>query len=70
MNDQDRITELESRVAFQEETLDQLNDAVSKQELEIERLTRAIKLFNQQLKSLGLDDTAEVSANEPPPPHY
>lgn len=70
MTDQERITELESRVAFQEETLDQLNDAVSKQELEIERLTRMVKIINQQLKSLRLDDSINAPDDEPPPPHY
>lgn len=70
MTDQERITELESRVAFQEETLDQLNDAVSKQELEIERLTRIVKIINQQLKSLRLDDPINAPYDEPPPPHY
>ena len=70
MKDQDRITELESRVAFQEDTLDQLNDAVSKQELEIERLTRMIKIMSQQVKSLRLDDPAGAPDDEPPPPHY
>ncbi|MGB0204564.1 MAG: SlyX family protein [Neptuniibacter sp.] len=70
MTDQERITELESRVAFQEDTLDQLNDAVSKQELEIERLTRMVKIINQQLKSLRLDDPINAPDDEPPPPHY
>ncbi|MGH1461336.1 MAG: SlyX family protein [Neptuniibacter sp.] len=70
MKDQERITELESRVAFQEETLDTLNDAVSKQELEIERLTRMIKVISQQLKSLRLDNPSSAPDDEPPPPHY
>ena len=70
MNDQERITELESRVAFQEDTLDKLNDIVSNQEIEIERLTRMLKLMNQQLKSLSTDLPTGSPDNEPPPPHY
>lgn len=70
MTDQERIAELESRVAFQEETLDKLNDVVSHQELEIEKLTRMVKIINQQMKSLRLDDGHFSPENEPPPPHY
>lgn len=70
MNDQARITELESRVAFQEDTLDKLNNAVAQQELEIERLTRMVKIINQQLKSLRLDTPENMPDDEPPPPHY
>ncbi len=70
MNDQERIIELESRVAFQEETLDELNTIVSRQELELERLTRMVKLINQQLKSLPMEFAASNPGDEPPPPHY
>ena len=70
MNDQARITELESRVAFQEDTLDKLNHVVAQQELEIERLTRMVKIINQQLKSFRLDSLENMPEDEPPPPHY
>ncbi|WP_286237190.1 SlyX family protein [Neptuniibacter halophilus] len=70
MNEQERIAELESRVAFQEDTLDQLNTIVSRQELEIERLTRMVKLINQQLRSLPMEYSASNPGDEPPPPHY
>ena len=70
MNELDRIIELESRVAFQEETLDQLNTVVSQQELEIEKLKRMIKIINQQVKSFSLDNNHSSPDQEPPPPHY
>lgn len=70
MNDQERITELESRVAFQEDTLDTLNDIVSRQELEIEQLKRMIKVMNQRMKSLSNDSPTSSPDDEPPPPHY
>lgn len=70
MTEQERINELETRVAFQEELLDKLNDAVSRQELEIEKLTRIVKVLNQQLKTLRLDDAGTAPEDEPPPPHY
>lgn len=70
MSDQERIIELESRVAFQEDTLDQLNQVVSQQELEIEKLKRMIKIINQQIKNFSLDNSHGHSDQEPPPPHY
>ncbi|NVK42784.1 MAG: SlyX family protein [Oceanospirillaceae bacterium] len=68
MNDADRITDLESRIAFQEDTLDKLNDVVSRQELEIERLTQMIRIINGQLRQLDLGNGSD-QANEAPP-HY
>ncbi|WP_415897678.1 SlyX family protein [Neptuniibacter sp. QD72_48] len=70
MNDQERITELETRVAFQEDTLDKLNNMVASQEIELERLKRMLKIMNQQLKNLTVDGVAGSGDNEPPPPHY
>lgn len=68
MSDAERMEDLESRIAFQEDTLDKLNDVVSRQELEIERLTRMIKIINSQLKQLDLGGGDEVV--DEPPPHY
>ena len=70
MNDNERISELEARVAFQEDTIDKLNEAVSRQEIEIGQLTRMVKIINQQLKSFKLDSADYVPEDEPPPPHY
>ncbi|MDO6512681.1 MULTISPECIES: SlyX family protein [unclassified Neptuniibacter] len=70
MTEQERIDELETRVAFQEDTLDKLNSIVSTQELEILKLTRMMKVFSQQVKSLTLDLPANRPEDEPPPPHY
>ncbi len=69
MNTEDRVTELETRVAFQEDTLDKLNQVITKQELDIERLTRTIKVIHQQLQALS--QTGISSADDStPPPHY
>lgn len=70
MNELDRIIELESRVAFQEETLDQLNQVISQQELEMETLRRMLKHLSQQVKTLVQDNPYSPADQEPPPPHY
>ncbi|MDF2182230.1 SlyX family protein [Neptuniibacter sp. CAU 1671] len=69
MNTEDRVTELETRVAFQEDTLDKLNQVVSQQELDIERLTRMLKLMHQQLQSLSQNGISSAD-DSTPPPHY
>ena len=70
MTEQERIDELETRVAFQEDTLDKLNDIVSAQALEMQKMTRMIKVFSQQVKSLTNDMPTSGPEDEAPPPHY
>ncbi len=63
-----RIIELETRLAFQEDSLQQLNDVVVEQQQSIDRLMTIVKVMNQQLKSIPSD--LHGDGNEPPPPHY
>lgn len=70
MTEQERIDELETRVAFQEDTLDKLNDIVSAQALEMQKMTRMIKVFSQQVKNLTNDMPTSGPEDEAPPPHY
>ncbi|UTW14037.1 SlyX family protein [Marinobacterium rhizophilum] len=69
MSDTQRLDDLESRIAFQEDTLDALNAIVARQDLEIQRLTSIVKTLNGQIKQLA-PASAEDMADEPPPPHY
>jgi len=65
---QQQITDLECKFAFQQETIDTLNSEVTKQWSIIDALTKKIERMTNQL--LTLDDTANDTRNEPPPPHY
>ncbi|MBT3147042.1 SlyX family protein [Neptunomonas phycophila] len=68
-NDQEqRISDLEMRVAFQEDTLDKLSDVIAEQDRIIIDLRRAITLLNDQLKKV--DTRQDLPSDEPPPPHY
>ncbi|MDO6452842.1 SlyX family protein [Neptunomonas phycophila] len=68
-NDQEqRISDLEMRVAFQEDTLDKLSDVIAEQDRIITDLRRAITLLNDQLKKV--DTRQDLPSDEPPPPHY
>lgn len=69
MSETERLVELETRVAFQEHTLSELNDIVSGQTREIAILRRDLERALADLKTLrGL--LYADPATEPPPPHY
>lgn len=69
MNDDARLIEIETRLAFQESALQDLGDLVNRQRLELESLRRALTEATADLLSLREGLSSGV-ANEPPPPHY
>lgn len=66
---QNRLDELETRLAFQDETLQVLNTEVARQQQEIALLTQEIASLKAHLRSLAADFNASRN-QEPPPPHY
>ncbi len=66
---EERLTELETRLAFQESTIDALNDAMTKQQFQIADLEKNMKTLKTQLKTLAQPLVASEH-EEPPPPHY
>lgn len=66
---EDRVTELESRVAFQEQLIDQLNDVVANQDRILLELTAAVKVMSEKINQSQIG-TAEALTEEAPPPHY
>jgi SlyX protein len=65
---QQRFIELETRLAFQEHALQEMSDAVARQQAEIDLLTRALKETQQRLR--GISAPTMERSDEPPPPHY
>ena len=64
-----RLDALEMRIAYQDETIDELNSAVTAQWKQIDALTRLVARLTDQLEETR--NTAGFSAQpEPPPPHY
>jgi SlyX protein len=72
MNDK-RVIEIESRIAYQDDTLLQLNDVICKQQDQIDRLEMLTQqLLNRvrDLSSNSAQGTVEFSAADERPPHY
>lgn len=65
---QDRLTEVETKLAFAEDLLDTLNQTVVRQQGQIDSLQQQLRLLHQQLKD-ALPDDARTPRDEIPP-HY
>ena len=63
----DRIDALETRLTYQEETIETLNQAITKQWLEIDRLKHQLSEMKARLQEA--ESHAPGPTNEPPP-HY
>lgn len=68
---EDRITELETRLEFQDETIAHLNDELVAQQQDIARLSKTLNLVVDQFSKQGFDVLDMMDEkDEPPPPHY
>ncbi len=66
---QERITDLECQLAFQEQTISELNDALSQQQLLITKMQDQMKYVVGKVKTIEPSNMADPS-EETPPPHY
>ena len=65
----ERLTELEVRVAFQDQTIQDLNEVVTRQQREIDRLVKELEAVKSLL--VGLAPSMVIpQEDEKPPPHY
>lgn len=64
---EERLAELEIKFSYQQETIDALNETVTKQYAEIDRLKRDLQRSKEELSTLI--DTHAPPADEKPP-HY
>jgi SlyX protein len=63
----ERIDLLETRLTFQDETIETLNRTITAQWQQIDALTRQLAALSERLREA--ENNAPVPANEPPP-HY
>ena len=63
----DRIDALETRLTFQDETIETLNKTITAQWQQIDALTRQLVHLNERLQEA---ETQGPGATNEPPPHY
>ena len=68
MDLQDRVTDLESRLAFQDDTIETLNDILVAQQRAVERLQLQMTALLKRQEEMG--SQFETSEEEAPLPHY
>ena len=66
---EERLIELETKLAFQETIVEELNEIVTRQQQQLDILQSAIEQLNDRLKSAS-EETVMEPAQERPPPHY
>ncbi|WP_394249288.1 SlyX family protein [Vibrio profundi] len=64
-----RIDDLECKLAFQEQTIDELNEALTQQQLLISKMQDQMKYMVGKVKNMDNSNLADAS-EETPPPHY
>jgi SlyX protein len=65
----ERITDIEIQLMHHENTIQQLNEVVTRQQLEIENLQADFKQMMQHLQKIYPSAVRDVLEEEPPP-HY
>ncbi|MCP8937939.1 SlyX family protein [Alsobacter sp. SYSU M60028] len=65
----DRLDDIETRLAYQDQAMEDLNAAVTAQWTAIEDLTRRLAMLTDRLQAVE-DRPASDPGDEPPPPHY
>lgn len=68
MDLQDRVMDLESRLAFQDDTIETLNDILVAQQRAVERLQLQMAALLKRQEEMG--GQFESFEEEAPPPHY
>jgi len=64
-----RLTNLEVKLAFQDDLLESLNRTVAAQQLQLDLMQEELRMLYQQLKALAPSHIA-THEEEAPPPHY
>lgn len=65
-----RVVELETRLAFQEQALAELSDALAAARLEVSQNAELLRRATEALQQSSREGFYADPAEEPPPPHY
>lgn len=69
---EEQLIDVQTRVAYQEDTLARLNDVITKQDAEIVQLKQQMRLLAQRLDELARDpaQAGDADITNDRPPHY
>lgn len=69
---EEQLIDVQTRVAYQEDTLVKLNDVITKQDAEIVQLKQHVRLLAHRLDELALDSSqgGDNEITNEKPPHY
>lgn len=69
MNVEDRVTELETRLAFQDDTIHELNEVLVEQQRQLTLMAAQLGQLIERYREIAGGQYGEGS-DEAPPPHY
>jgi len=69
MDLENRIIELETKISYQDHTIQELNEVVTGQQGQIDQLEKNVNKLSEHLKAQTPSDLARPE-EEAPPPHY
>jgi len=67
---ENRLIELESKLAYQEDAAQQLSDVVARQQKQIDALEAALRILIDRVQSLSQASAEKTSLLDEVPPHY
>ena len=67
---EDQVDRLEMKIAFQEDLLQKLDDAVFAQQQQILLLEDQVRVLSEQLQQIATTRSDAMSVVDEPPPHY
>lgn len=67
--DESKIADIETRLMYQEQTLEELNAVITRQNLELSSLKKQLEKLQDQANLL-MPLLHGKPSDEPPPPHY
>ncbi len=66
---ENKIIELQSKLAFQDETINELNVVITDQQQQLDQLREEIRLLGLRIASVA-ESSSVSDEKEAPPPHY
>ena len=66
---ENKIIDLQSKLAFQDEAINELNEVITDQQSQLDQLREEIRLMSLRIASVA-EASNVTEEKEPPPPHY